>query len=125
MKVKDIVVKNRIRKDLGDLTTLKESIQNHGLLYPIIVDQNSHLIAGERRLASIKELGWEEVEVIVKNISYKESLDLELLENTTRKEFTNDELVKGIKKRQQAYSKNIFVKIALFFQRLWGNFTNK
>ncbi len=120
MKVADIIVKNRIREDLGDLTVLKDSIQTYGLLYPILVDKNNHLIAGERRLAAVKELGWEEVDVLVRDISFKDALDIELQENTTRKEFTSQEFTQGLKKRQQAHSKNIFVRIALFFQRLFS-----
>lgn len=30
LKIKDIIVKNRFRKDVGDLTTLKESIHDIG-----------------------------------------------------------------------------------------------
>lgn len=115
MKIKDIIIEKRVRKDIGDLTLLKESIEKHGLLYPIIVDSRNRLIAGERRLTAIKELGWEEVDVIIKDISLKEALNIELTENITRKDFVHDELIFGLKKKKEFASKNIFTKLKLFF----------
>lgn len=71
IRVSDIKVKNRIRKDLGDLHSLKESIQKLGLLHPILIDLDNTLISGERRLQSIKILGWEYVEVRIVDIRNK------------------------------------------------------
>ncbi|MDK7384313.1 ParB N-terminal domain-containing protein, partial [Borreliella burgdorferi] len=42
-------IKKRIRKNIGDIGTLKNSIITHGLIYPIIRDKNKNLIAGLRR----------------------------------------------------------------------------
>ncbi|MGL5955325.1 MAG: ParB N-terminal domain-containing protein [Brevinema sp.] len=117
MKVQDIIIQDRIRKDLGDITQLTESIQKYGLLQPIIVDSNNNLIAGERRLRAIQALGWEEVDVIVKDIPYQDALHIEIIENTTRKNFNPEELLEGAKRYRQ--SKNIFSKIANFFQNIW------
>lgn len=125
MKITDIIIEDRVRKDLGDLTLLKESILKHGLLYPIIVDSHNKLIAGERRLTAIKELGWEEVDVIIKDISYKEALNVELMENITRKDFAQEELTTGLKKKQALSSKNIFTKIRFLFQALLKKLFNK
>ena len=57
-----IVGEERFRKDLGDIPALAESIEDIGyLLHPITVDDNRKLLAGERRLAAFKHLGWKEI----------------------------------------------------------------
>ncbi|MGL4677165.1 MAG: ParB N-terminal domain-containing protein [Brevinema sp.] len=117
MKVQDIIIQDRIRKDLGDISQLKESIQKYGLLQPIIIDNNNHLIAGERRLRAIQELGWEDVDVLVKDVSYTDALRIEIGENTTRKDFDQEELLEGIKRYRRSH--NIFLKISEFFQNIW------
>ncbi|MDK2819171.1 MAG: ParB N-terminal domain-containing protein [Spirochaetota bacterium] len=118
MKIHNIIIKHRIRKDLGDLSSLKQSIEKYGLLHPIIINKKNELISGERRLTAVKELGWEDIDVITKDLSYKEALNVEILENTTRKNFDELELIEGLKKHQKYYSKNIFVIISIFFQQL-------
>ena len=43
-------------EDLGDLSTLKDSMKRYGLLNPITVNSKHELVAGQRRLESAKEL---------------------------------------------------------------------
>ena len=125
MKINEIIITERIRKDLGDLSLLKKSIERYGLLHPIIINKNNQLISGERRLTAAKELGWEDIDAVVKELSYKEALNIEITENTTRKDFNNPELSTGLKKHQRIYSKNIFVKISVFFQQLFETIFSK
>ena len=47
-----VVVRDRIRQDYGDLKSLADSIQAHGLMQPIGIDPNYRLVFGERKLAS-------------------------------------------------------------------------
>ncbi|WP_327241514.1 ParB N-terminal domain-containing protein [Streptomyces sp. NBC_01320] len=49
----------------GDLDDLKASITAVGLLHLVVVTQTHDLIAGERRLAAVRELGWSDVPVTV------------------------------------------------------------
>ena len=86
-----ITVGERVRKDLGDIKTLAASIQEVGLLHPIVIDADYRLIAGRRRLAACKSLGWKKIPVHV--ISLKEIFLGELHENTVRKGFTVSEMV--------------------------------
>ena len=65
--VDSIIVGARHRHDHGDLTSLVESIRRHGLLQPITVTLNGHLICGARRLAAIKLLGIKTVNVWVRS----------------------------------------------------------
>ena len=56
MPISDIKVGQRIRKDMGDLAGLAESIEDLGLLNPVTVDEDGRLLAGARRLAACKRL---------------------------------------------------------------------
>lgn len=91
IKIADIKVKKRIRKDMGDIESLKDSLRTYGLLNPITLNENYELIAGGRRLEAAKQIGWESINAIVldKNISELELVEMELEENNQRKEFTD------------------------------------
>ena len=68
--VDSIQVGKRHRKDLGDINALAASIDQEGLLQPITVTPDGVLVCGARRLAAIKQLGWNDVRVWVRsNIS--------------------------------------------------------
>ncbi|MBQ1198294.1 MAG: ParB N-terminal domain-containing protein, partial [Spirochaetaceae bacterium] len=52
--IKDIKIKKRVRKDLGDLELLKDSIKRYGLMNPITINSQYELVAGHRRLEAMK-----------------------------------------------------------------------
>jgi hypothetical protein len=60
-----IKVGERIRKDMGDIAALAKSIEDIGLLQPIIVTPDGLLLCGERRLRAAKLLGWTEIPVVI------------------------------------------------------------
>jgi ParB family chromosome partitioning protein len=67
MLINEITIGDRQRKDLGDLDVLANSIKEFGLIQPIILAQHAtsgdvSLVAGGRRLAAVKRLGWLELE---------------------------------------------------------------
>jgi len=93
LPIEQIKIKKRIRKDLGDLDPLINSLRRHGLMNPIVVSGKNELIAGRRRLESAKILGWQDIEVrIVNEISDLDRLELEIDENVARKDFTEEEI---------------------------------
>ena len=49
-----------------------ESISEVGLLQPLIIDSRNQVISGNRRFESIKRLGWNEVEVIQREVKEEE-----------------------------------------------------
>ena len=63
--IDEIVVGDRHRRDLGDIDGLAASIEDIGLLHPITVDEQSQLLAGARRRAACKRLGWRDIPVNV------------------------------------------------------------
>ncbi|GAA4186705.1 hypothetical protein GCM10022288_10690 [Gryllotalpicola kribbensis] len=65
--VDSVIVGRRHRQDHGDLTPLVESIRRNGLLQPITITLDGHLICGARRLAALKLLGIKTVNVWVRS----------------------------------------------------------
>jgi hypothetical protein len=63
LQISKIKIGERFRKDFGNLEPLKKSIQEIGLLHPVVVNEDNVLVAGERRLRSVQELGWDEVPI--------------------------------------------------------------
>jgi len=67
---------------------LKKSIQEYGILEPLIVrpvpEEGYELVAGERRLRAAQELGLEQVPVVVKNLSDRAVREIMLIENLQR-----------------------------------------
>jgi ParB-like chromosome segregation protein Spo0J len=45
---------------ISDIDDLVDSIRSKGLLEPIVIDQNFHVISGHRRLTAIAKLEWED-----------------------------------------------------------------
>ncbi|MCR4734910.1 MAG: ParB N-terminal domain-containing protein [Treponema sp.] len=118
--IKDIKVKKRVRKDLGNLDDLKDSLRIYGLLNPITLNRKNELIAGERRLEAAKQIGWTNINAnIIDNISDIEQLEMEIEENNQRKEFTEAELLEGYKRLERLRNPGFFYRIYLFFKRLF------
>lgn len=93
LRIDQITLRRRVRKDLGDLSALMESMRAHGLMTPILVNKDKELIAGQRRLESAKRLGWKTVEAnVVDKDDELERLEMEVDENLQRKELTPEEL---------------------------------
>lgn len=94
----------RQRKDLGNTLSLQLSIETHGLLCPIIVEEikdtdRYRLIAGERRLTTCTKLDWEKIPAILKkNLDELTRQELELEENITRKQLNFMEEARAIAK---------------------------
>jgi ParB-like chromosome segregation protein Spo0J len=94
--IEDIVVGERLRKDLGELAPLAESIRQRGIICPIAVTPEMELIYGQRRLEAAKLANLDLVPYIVietpdDDDTYRE---MEMLENTDRKDFTIEEKVR-------------------------------
>jgi ParB family chromosome partitioning protein len=124
IKIEDIKVRKRIRKDLGDVHQLAESMQKYGLLCPIIVSKSNELIAGRRRLEAARTLGWKTVAVtVLERDDDIEKLEMEIDENVVRKDFTTDELADGYvvleKLRKPSLLRRLANTIKKFFRRLF------
>ncbi|MBE7437736.1 MAG: ParB N-terminal domain-containing protein [Spirochaetales bacterium] len=93
LRISEIKTGNRIRRELGDLGELENSLQRLGLLNPLLIDPDNNLLAGYRRLTAAKNLGWDAIEVRLIEVDSPEArLIIESEENTVRKNFTPGEL---------------------------------
>ena len=77
------------RKSLDEdgLIELSESIKQFGVLQPILVqkkDDYYEIIAGERRWRAAKLAGIKEVQVIIKDFTEQEVVEISLIENIQR-----------------------------------------
>jgi ParB family chromosome partitioning protein len=64
--INDIVIDDIHRKIYGmpdqkEMDILVEDIRQNGLLNPIILDEENHVISGTRRLEALRRLGWTEI----------------------------------------------------------------
>lgn len=120
VQISNIKIKKRVRKDLGDIEDLKESLRVYGLLNPITLNSRYELIAGERRLEAAKQLGWTSINAnILDNLTEVDQLEMEIEENNQRKAFTDAELLEGYKRLQRLRNPGFFYRIYLFFKRLF------
>ncbi|MFH1185107.1 MAG: ParB N-terminal domain-containing protein, partial [Chloroflexota bacterium] len=94
-KISEIIVGERSRKYLQNIESLAASIERSGLLHPIVISPDNHLIAGGRRLAAFKLLDRKMIPVsVARNLD--EALPLlmaERDENVEREPLTPEEYV--------------------------------
>jgi ParB family chromosome partitioning protein len=111
--IDDIKVRHRIRKDLGDLTALKDSMNRYGLMSPITVTADHELIAGGRRLEAAKELGWGSIAAVeLTPADAAARVEMELEENNQRAPFSPEELRSGYLKLER-------IRRGHWWERLW------
>lgn len=73
--------------DEDKLIELSESIKQHGIINPLIVqDRKDHyeIVGGERRWRAAKKAGLKEVPVIIKNLTEEEIAEYALIDNIQR-----------------------------------------
>jgi len=87
-----IIIEERFRKDLGDLSMLIESFKHEGIIQPLAVRENEDgthtLAAGGRRLTAAIKAGIETVPIrcYPSTLSDLEMRSIELMENVCRKD---------------------------------------
>ena len=77
----------RTNFDEDSLMELADSIRQHGIIQPIVVQNKGEyfeIIAGERRWRAAKLLGLKEVPVVVKEYSEEQAVEIALIENIQR-----------------------------------------
>ena len=117
LKISEIKISNRLRKDDGDISALQNSIKKVGLLQPIIVDQKHHLVAGFRRITALKRLGHTLVDcVVLESKSRPLRLRAEIEENEVRKGFNLEESRNGYELLRILETRNPIIR---FFLMLW------
>lgn len=97
--ISTIKVHRRVRKDLGDIDALVQSMELCGQLNPITLTRELDLVAGHRRLTAATQLDWKTLEAtIVDGTTQLRRLEMELEENLHRKDFSASELLEGMER---------------------------
>lgn len=105
VKLADIIITDRIRKDFGDIDELARDIDENGLMNPPVVTEDMKLIAGERRCRALKKLGRTETEVRVMPVADAlQAFRMEISENENRKDFTFSERMRYAKLLKEEYA---------------------
>lgn len=97
------------RKSFQDesLAELAASIQEHGVLQPLLVrpmsDGGYQIVAGERRYRAARMAGLTEVPVIIRSLSDEQTALLALIENLQREDLSAFEEAEGIRRLIEEY----------------------
>ena len=82
IKLSDVRVSQRLRQlDNSKVAELVESIKLLGLLQPIVVDSDNNLLAGNHRLEAFKNIGYENIDCKIVNLSEQKNRLVEIDEN--------------------------------------------
>ena len=91
----------------SSILELAESIKEYGLLQPIIVVKDKDgfiLVAGERRLRAVKEIGWNLIKAIVLDKDRVKFREFALIENIQREDLNPIELALSYKELMEEYN---------------------
>lgn len=110
INVSDIFANPNQPRKVFDETALKElaeSISQHGVIMPIIVNKSDNgkfmIIAGERRFRASKIAGLTKVPVIVKNYDARQIKEISLIENLQREDLNPIEAATAMKSLMSDY----------------------
>jgi hypothetical protein len=93
MKVKDIKIGENVRGEASASPSFVASIDELGIIQPVVVDEQGNLIAGFRRMLAAVELGLETVPVHVRENGQR--IPLQVAENVHRESLTDWELAQA------------------------------
>lgn len=75
---------NNPRRNDGAVNAVAESIRQCGYIAPIIVDENGVILAGHTRYKALRQLGYQEADVVIKSgLTEEQKRKYRLLDNKT------------------------------------------
>lgn len=81
-------VRYQLSSNSPELSNLKSSIKEHGLLQPIVIrpiDHGFEIVAGHRRFTACKSMRWRFIPSKIRDLSDKQAYEIQLTENIQRK----------------------------------------
>jgi len=118
VNIDSIKVGERIRKDLGDITSLALAMRLFGWVDWPVVDEDMNLVAGMRRYEALKKNG--EKVIWAHKIPRKLTKVVEVLENVLTKKLNWDEYVEGVYALHEHLTKNASMIIS---KKTWQKWT--
>jgi ParB family chromosome partitioning protein len=122
--LEEVIVRKRLRRNMGDLQSLVESMRQFGLINPILISQDKVLIAGGRRLEAARTLGWRSINAMVLELPANiGALEYEVEENLQRQDFSPEELALATREiyrlKHPGFFRRVLNAIIGFFRRLF------
>lgn len=106
LKIAEIAIPEGRTASEETVAELVESMGDHNLSNPILVNQHNELVAGMCRLTAAKKLDWESIPCIRQTFSSADEEQLAAIdENLVRKHLTVYELCELLAKRQDVYER--------------------
>ena len=97
----------RIKFHEKNINELAESIREHGVIQPIVLNDNGDgtylIIAGERRYRAAKKAGLEKIPAVVKNYTDRQIKEIAIIENLQREDLNPIEAARAIKQLMEEY----------------------
>ena len=97
----------RTRWDPESLEELAQSIQETGILQPVVVvpdGENYTIIVGERRWRAAKKIGLQTIPVLIRNLTETQQHEAMLIENLQREDLNPIEIAKAYQKMIEDFS---------------------
>lgn len=102
--ISEVIVGNRLRSAVSTkVDELAESINAVGLLQPIVITEEKHLVAGLHRLRACQQLGFNEIHAVVIPDQQLKKEIAEIDENLIRNSLTVLEQCEQLKRRKELY----------------------
>jgi len=104
-----------LRSDLGQLDELIASIEEKGLLEPIVVrpvEDGFEVVAGYRRLEACKRLGWRRIPCHIIELDDREAYEVSLIENLQHKSLDPIEEALAFKRYVEEYGYGSVTELA-------------
>ena len=105
VKMVDVPIKNlyvgkfNVRRSIGDITELTDSIEEQGVLEPIIVRQigkKYEIVVGARRFEAAKAAGLKKIPAVIREMKDDEAIATSLIENIQRGDLEPEEEAEAI-----------------------------
>lgn len=101
--IASVKVPKHRQRALRDVSPLRDSIAELGLLQPIVLTPDRVLVAGLHRLKACEALGWEEIPAVVRQVEGLTAELAEIDENLVRNDLTVLERSEQLARRKQIY----------------------
>lgn len=108
--IERVVEGRNVRKLLGDLTELVQSIQQQGILQRPLVrplpDDTFEIVIGHRRVAAARQAGLKEIELDVRHLTDVQVVEAQLVENLQRRDLDPIDEGEGFKRLQDEFKRS-------------------
>ncbi len=117
------VGKSNVRSEVGDITELTRSIEEEGVLQPLVVRRvgdKFEIVVGSRRFAASKAAGLKSVPAFVRDLNDDEALVISLTENIQRGDIEPEEEARAYKTLVAIYgsTRNVSKKVGVDHSRI-------